>query len=144
MQGRCDLGVSCNRGNLPLHYAVESGNVKIVGLLLDQIFNPKTTKDDSGDSSNSQQLSPIALLNFQNSAGLTPFYQALQNGSLDIAAILMSRGGDVNMKDENGWVSDILCIYIYCWLALESMHVCIFSSLVLCWDVRDWTLSASL
>jgi len=87
IDGKCDISIPCMFGNTPLHYAVGSGNLQICELLL-----------GSFETSNERK-----LLNLTNNEGLTPFFQALQNGHLHLASVLILKGADINMKDANYW-----------------------------------------
>jgi len=67
-------------GLTPLHYAVESGHMKIVGLLIDK----------------------GADINTQKSDGETPLQEACKLGYKDMVELLVAKGADINAKDNKG------------------------------------------
>jgi ankyrin repeat protein len=71
-----------SNNKIPLHYAVESGNVRIVNKLLEK--------------------NPAAQINALSKDGITPLHLASSRGSLHIIKTLIEKGAKLDVRDHKG------------------------------------------
>ncbi|MEM7184992.1 MAG: ankyrin repeat domain-containing protein, partial [Spirochaetota bacterium] len=76
-----NVNVRDKLGRTPLHYAVDSENMKIISYLLEKQKANVNVKDREGNS---------------------PLHAAVSQGNLKIVTYLLSKGADPNEKDSNG------------------------------------------
>lgn len=68
------------KGKTPLHYAVQSGRIELVELLIDN----------------------KADINAKDANGQTPLHIAVKEGQTNVLELLLGKGADVNIRDETG------------------------------------------
>ncbi|WP_375603618.1 ankyrin repeat domain-containing protein [Wolbachia endosymbiont of Anurida maritima] len=75
-----DVNVKNDKGNTPLHLAVEEGNLEAVKHLIEK----------------------GADLNAPDKHGWTPLYYAVYSGNIDVVRFLIDQGADYNITDNEG------------------------------------------
>jgi hypothetical protein len=82
-----DVNAKDGYGSIPLHFAVEQGNLDVARLLLDR-----------GANVNAKSGAPLA----GPITGRTPLHIAVAQGNFEITRLLLDRGADINAKDGRG------------------------------------------
>jgi len=101
-----------NNNKTPLHYAVESGSVDIIQLLLDNGMSVNLTNTNnstqlhvSAQSRNPEATKTLveegAAINSTNKYGVTPLMVVAEHGKLEIFSYLTEIGADINICNSN-------------------------------------------
>jgi ankyrin repeat protein len=77
-------------GKIPLHGAADSGNFKVVRILIE--YDP-------------------AYLNARDGLGRTPLFLASRRRNGSVLRLLLEHGADINVQDEDGWTPLYLASY---------------------------------
>ena len=116
VEHEANLEIKNNLGMTPLLYAVKNNNLTFVNLLLDFGADPNSKSDYNVGSDSALTIACdndyfcicSLLLDFganpneKNNTGLACIHLAAQKGFIDIVLLLISRGGDINLRDDYG------------------------------------------
>ena len=98
MNYNADVNLADNTGGTPLHYACRQGNVDIVKLLLTKVNH--NLYDPSWSFSQATEYQP------KDSGKLTPIYQAVFFGHLEIVKLLLPLYRAEKKKDRQSILTD--------------------------------------
>jgi len=87
--------IALNTCHLPLHQAAQSGPLEVVQLMLQDM-----QLESSADT----------WINSRSEHDETPLHLAAQYNTPEVVQALLNAGADVNLQDDSGWTSLMLCL----------------------------------
>uniref|UniRef100_A0A1X7UXS9 Kinesin motor domain-containing protein n=1 Tax=Amphimedon queenslandica TaxID=400682 RepID=A0A1X7UXS9_AMPQE len=114
LQGNADIGISDSEGRTCLHYAVQHSKTQCIQLIVQN--NPNSinlvdlhgwsavhlaSQDNLTMSLNALLISDKCDINLKDNTGLTPLHYAVLSNSPETLKILLERGADSHIRDDN-------------------------------------------
>ncbi|KAK6177473.1 hypothetical protein SNE40_015567 [Patella caerulea] len=95
-------------GLTPLHYAVKKGNIAMVREILDHGADVSIEEDSLTPSSiGCKTHGDHNVINTQDEEGLTPLHYAAKNGNIEMVRVLLHRGADVSIKENDDFLTPL-------------------------------------